>query len=536
MAIAGGGAGFARLQTPEDGIPQALQFWGAQEAKKEADSRLAQEREGVRKDAEMKTWEDTYNVKAEDFQSKYTGFKSYDDMSTDFSLNTTAQYVDLQRQAKEAMLSGNVREKSRLQGEMIKVKGAFKEASKSQATLGKIYTDYQTAVREGKVSGASKDFENAMQAGFKDMNIALRYKDGALVYTGVDKDGKIVVIPNQDIMDGSFTWTEKQDLYGKDGIIKNLVGNLGTTSKDSFSKDGYTKTTTQVWNEEVQGKATNSSIDALLGSDDVMSDLLYQMTQGKTVKRGGFDEKDYDLVKKELMGQIKGGYSEVVKKDFESGRYGTDVSAALRKQEMAIEANKPKNLSKEDAEYGARRYNISEIAKGDTSFFNSGSFKYGGQNYESKGAVRIGNNIVIQTDSGSIKIPMDNQTAINNMLNSFEGKTTTFDQAMSVKPFAWRVSSIQKGSNITQTIKGQYDSNGKFIGEETAFKRSIKELYPDAEVEEINRGRNGLSVNGVEIDLDKMSQVDVEEALRGALNEPSYKKARESNKQEKLNW
>lgn len=533
MAAAGGGAGYVRLQTPESGISQATQFWGAQEAKRVGDKKLADERQGVRDDEALKNWEDTYNVKAGDFESKYTGFKSFDDMATDFSLDTTSQYVEMQRQAKEAMLSGNTAEKSRLQGEMIKIKGAFKEASKSQPALAALMTAFQKAAGEGKVSGASKDFEDTMMAGFQDMNMALRYKDGQLVYTGRTKDGKIMIIPQQDIMDGSFTWIEKQDLNGEKGIIKNLVKNLGTITKDSYS--GYTKTTSQVWDEKLHGKAADLAIDALVGTDDVMADLLYQVTKGKEVKRKGFTDKDYETVKNSLKDQVKGGYTESVKKDFESGKYGTDVNAALTRQKMADDKNKPKERTAKETELGARRYNISEIAKGDTSFFSSGTFTYGDDTYVAKGASIIGNNIVIQTDGKAVKVPLNNETAINNLLNSFEGKTTTFDEVMSVDPYEWRESrGASKLTGITQLLEGQYDQNNNFTGEETPFVAQLKKLYPDATIEESKWGTNAVTVNGVEINLDTKGQLDVEESLRSALKEPVYKE--KSSKQEKLKW
>jgi hypothetical protein len=337
MAQAGGGSGYVRLQTPESGISQATQFWGAQEARRAGDEKLADERQGVRDDEAIKDWESTYNLKAEDFASKYTGFKSYDDMNTDFSLYVTDEYVNLQRAAKEAMISGNTKGKAEAEGQMVRLKGAFKEASKSQEALGTLFAGYQKASSEGKVSGASKDFENAMQAGFQNKNVALRFKDGNLVYTGLDSNGKVISIPQQDIMDGSFNWIEKQDLYGKAGLISNMINNLGTTSTDSIN--GYMKTTSQVWDDKVQGAATDSSIETLMGSDDVMADLLYQVSKGKISKRVGFSEKDYDLVKKELRTQIKGGYDQVTKKDFDSGKYGTDVSAALTRQRMLDEKN-----------------------------------------------------------------------------------------------------------------------------------------------------------------------------------------------------
>ena len=263
-----------------------------------------------------------------------------------------------------------------------------------------------------------------------------------MVYTGRTKDGKIMIIPQQDIMDGSFTWIEKQDLNGEKGIIKNLVKNLGTITKDSYS--GYTKTTSQVWDEKLHGKAADLAIDALVGTDDVMADLLYQVTKGKEVKRKGFTDKDYETVKNSLKDQVKGGYTESIKKDFESGKYGTDVNAALTRQKMAEERNTPKDITAAEKVLGARRLNISKVAKGDTSFFGTGTFTYGGETFISQGAKVVGNDIVIQTDGDDIKVPLNNETAINNMINSFEGKNTTLGEAMSVEAYDGRESKQEK--------------------------------------------------------------------------------------------
>jgi hypothetical protein len=519
MAAAGGGAGYVRLQTPDSGVSQATQFWGAQESKRAGDEKLADEREGVRKDQEIKDWEDAYDVKAGDFESKYTGFKSYDDMTTDFSLNTTAQYVDLQRQAKEALLSGNTSEKSRIQGEMIKVKGAFKEASKSQAALGTLYQGFQKASQEGKVSGASKDFSNAMEAGFKDMNIALRYKNGQLVYTGIDKEGKIITIPHQDVIDGSFNWIEKQNLYGDKGLIENMIGNLGTTTNSSI--DGYTKTTSQVWDDNLQGKAAISSIETLMGTDDVMADLLYQVSKGKISKRVGFDEKDYDLVKQELLKQVKGGYDQSIKKDFESSKYSTDVNAALKRQEMADAKNNPKTKSQEEQDYGARKWNINQVRdNGDVSFFSAGDFEWNGSTYEAVDAKLIGDNVVIRTkDKEIIKIPVNNEVGLNDLFNAFEGKTYGFDKVQSVEALQWRDARTGSQGAITDVLSKQYSASGLFIGEETPFRKSLQKLYPDAKIEETGFGTNKILVNEQEIDLDNLSKEQVEQAIRKAVGE-----------------
>ena len=54
MATVGGGAAYQKLQVPQDGISQAMQFWGNKEAGRRADEKLADERAGIRKKKEVK--------------------------------------------------------------------------------------------------------------------------------------------------------------------------------------------------------------------------------------------------------------------------------------------------------------------------------------------------------------------------------------------------------------------------------------------------------------------------------------------------
>lgn len=517
MANTGGGAAYVRLQTPEDGVGQALQFWGAQDAKRVGEEKLAAERAGIRKDEAIKEWEKTYNLKAEDFKNKYTGFKSFDDMNTDFSLYATDQYVTLQRQAKEAMVSGDARGKAKAEGEMIKLKGAFGEASKSQAALGVLFEGYQKASREGKVSGASKDFEDAMQSGFKDMNVALRFKDGNLVYTGLTKDGKVINIPQQDIMDGSFAWIEKQQIDGKGGLVDNILNNLGTITKEG--QNGYYKITTQAWDEKIHGEAAKNSIEALTGSDDTMADLLYQFSQGKESKRQGFTPADYKMVSDKLRENVKAGYTQKFGSEFNTGKYNADLDAQTAKARLAAEKTKPKTKTQEEQAFGARKWNINQVRdNSDISFFSAGDFKWNGATHEAASAKMVGNEVVIRTTEGEvIKVPKDNETALNDLFNAFEGKTMAFDKVQSVEPLNWRAERQGAETDITNVLSKQYSPAGQFIGEETPFAKDLRRLYPEATIEESNIGVNEVVVNGVAINLDRLNRDQVEVAIRQAL-------------------
>ena len=255
MAKAGGGSAYIRLQVPDDGLNQSIQYWGAQHASTLRGLQDDKENRRKEKEKKLQDWEDKYGLKAGDFQNKYTGFKTFDDMNTDFSMHITDQYVEKQKQAREALASGDLITKRKLEGEMVQLKNMFGEASKSQEYFSELYEKYKDAASKGLVSGASKDFEDIVQEAIQNKNIALRVVDGNLVYTGL-KEGEDGIkepftVPYQDLMDSSFSWIEKQKIAGKGGLVDGVLENLGTISKDT--QDGYYMITTQEWDDEIHG-------------------------------------------------------------------------------------------------------------------------------------------------------------------------------------------------------------------------------------------------------------------------------------------
>lgn len=534
MTKIGGGAAYQRLEVPRDGVSQALQFWGAREADNVAAKKLADEREGIRKKKEIADWEEKYNLKEGDFQNKYTGFKSFDDMNTDFSMYATDQYVDLQRKAKEALENGDLPTKTKLEGEMIRLKNSFGEASKSQDFFGKKFSEYQKAVQEGKVSGASKDFEDIVQEAILNKNVALRMVDGNLVYTGLKDDGnggkEPFVVPYQDLMDGSFSYYQKQQLRGEGGIVDNILNDLGTITREGA--DGYYNISTQAWDDGkengIHSKSTEDAIDALLGNNEVMGDLLYQYSKGQTAKMFGFTEEERKMVKEKLKNEVRAGYSEKFGMDFNSSKYSADSRAAT-------ERNKPK--SKTDEDLGVRAWNIDQVRdNNDVSFFSAGDFEWNGIDYEATGAKMVGDRLVISTKEGEkITVPKNNETALNDLFNAFEGKVLTFDKVQTVDKLAWREARQGEISQITDALDKQYSPSGTFIGEETPFVSELSSIFPDADIKEAVAFKNAIKVNGTTIRLDNKSKQAVESELVKALGINPLQATNPSGK-EKLNW
>lgn len=514
MAKVGGGAAYQKLQVPADGISQAMQFWGGREAENQAAKKLADEREGIRKKKEISDWEATYNLKEGDFKNKYTGFKSFDDMNTDFSMYATNEYVNLQRQAKEALSNGNLSEKTRIEGEMIRLKNAFGEAAKSQEFFGQKFADYKDAVSKGKVSGASKDFEDIVQEAIMNKNVALRMVDGNLVYTGMKegKDGtrEPFTVPYQDLMDGSFSYYQKQQISGEGGIVDNVLNDLGTITKQG--QNGYYQITTQAWDESIHGKSVDDAIEAMLGNDEVMGDVLFQFSQGKTSKMFGFDDKDYDLVKPKLKEMIRAGYSEKFGSEFNNSKYNTDSAAAL--------AREKKTKTQDEATLSKLHYDAEQFESGDyTGLLGRFTNEYDEVKTITKVVPSDDPNIVIAVTEDGYRLPVVNTKRgflEFKIRGNSEYKKYTPDAVLDQPVDNYRSGTVGE-SGITSVLSGQYNAAGKFVGEETKFVNSLRKLYPNAKIEEAVIGENAIKLNGVKINLDEMTQQQVEDKLREEL-------------------
>lgn len=521
MAKVGGAAAYQQLQVPKDGISQAMQFWGAQGAKKQADKKLADEREGVRKKKEIADWETKFNLKEGDFKNKYTGFKSFDDMNTDFSMYATDQYVDLQRKAKEALLNGDLQGKNKLEGELIRLKNAFGEAAKSQEFFANKFSDYQKAAQEGRVSGASQDFEDIVQEAMVNKNVALRMVDGNLVYTGM-KDGKDgtrepFIIPYQDLMDGSFSYYEKQQLRGEGGIVDNILNDLGTITREGAN--GYFNITTQAWDDQkedgIHSQSTSSAIDALLGSDEIMGDLLHQYT-GES-KMFGFTDEEKKQVKDKLTTEVRAGYSEKFGKKFNTGKYAADSRAATARA---------KSKKDEDSPLSNLHFDAVKFTEGDyTGLLGRHESEFGEEvNIREVVPAPEGDYVIAITDTGDrIEVPNTKRGFLEfKIRGKSEYKGLTPEKVMQTQPTSYREGEIG-GAPLTNIANDLFDAEGKPTVDDERFLERLNQTFGIQGEDTFTWSGNSLKINGKNVDTS--SKDKFVETMTNALD-----------KKEKIDW
>ncbi len=339
MTKVSGGAAYQRLSYNNDGLNQSLQFWGQMSARKRDRDEDKQDAENLRKQKKQKEWSEKYGLKPEDFQSKYTGFGSYDDMNRDYSRFNVNKYVELNRQAREALERGDITKKNELEAAMLKRKNNFNLVKQAQEYFAVKYENYKKMVEDGTISGSSKFYEDIVQAIVIDHNVAIREDEyGNPVYTGMTGEGEPFEIAHKDLMDSSMSPNVKQDI---NGIVESIGDTLGKISKTT--EKGLTTIKQQAWSDSIHSPATERAIETLLSDDRVMADILYQVTGGQKIKMSKFTEEDYKEVTEILKQRVKAAHGEKYEEEFNTSRARLGLAnrkfkASQDKQKQIIEA------------------------------------------------------------------------------------------------------------------------------------------------------------------------------------------------------
>lgn len=309
MTQVSGAAALQQLQPLRDPKTPAVQFWGAKEAQRQKDEADLPKKQAAAKQKKLDDWSKKYGLNPKDFKNKYTGFKKYDDIVSDYGRYARDRYAKLAREAKY----GNDEQRASAEVQLANMKDDFTYVGKVTDLIGKKLVDLKKATDEGKVSGASEEFEGILEKLVAENGGAFRYTpEGNFIVTGVKEDGEPFEIPVTDILDNTFTWIEDRNML-KDGndILKQLGTDITKTPTRELSVE------TKLWNDNRQGKESRELIrNNIYGSDDIMADYLFKITNrdGNPVKkRKDFTDKEYKMVEDEMYKVVKNGYDEYYK-------------------------------------------------------------------------------------------------------------------------------------------------------------------------------------------------------------------------------
>lgn len=509
-------AAWKQVERPEDNISQSAQYWGKIWADRGAEERKRNDEKQKAKDDNLKAWEDEYGVNPDDFLTDKTGFNDFDEYHRDYAMYAVDEYNKYYREGLDAHERGDKRGVQEAEMKMAKIKNNFKLIAQSEDFYKKKYDAYTKDMAAGNVSPVSRDYIDRTESELENGRTKIRHdKDLNPINLTWDENGNPMKPQTYSERMKDMRYIKPTKLEGDDGLIADINNVLGTVSRDRTS--GYWNITEQAWDDNLHGKAVDNYIGMKLGDDDVMADLLWKATKGETVKTEKFTADEYAKVHDYVKGQVRAAYTEKFSQRFNTGKYSSDTRPVT---------------TKDTDKYGARKWNINQVRdNNDASFFTSGDFEWNGLKYEASDAQMVGDDIVINTtDSGKIVVNKNSETAVNDLFNAFEGETLEFDKVQNVKPLAWRDERQGTLVGITDVLTGQYDSSGKFIGNEDKVVSQLKELNPGAKIERANWTRgNVIRINGKEIDLDNTNKQGVERQIQEALGKAPAKK-------EKIDW
>lgn len=311
------GEAYLNIVPPKDNLSQSAQnltqiFARQAEQKAERD-----EREKVRKERELKEWQDRTQLNFEDFNQKITGFNTFDDVGRDFTQQAVDKYVEYQRLAEDALKKGDFETKRLYDNKMLKLKGASAQVKDMVSKFATIHEEYQKMVDKGEMSGVDFDTWEAENYAIQAKNFALGFdeNDNPIV-EGVktlnDGTAEPFSIPYSKMMDGSWRPYRRVDLLGNQGIVTSVLNSLG--SYESQTDKGLKTIKTKLWTDELD-KGTRDRLLPLVQSDEVMADLTNQFDRSSK-KRTGFTDKDKENMVNVLTEMVRTGYKEKYTEEF----------------------------------------------------------------------------------------------------------------------------------------------------------------------------------------------------------------------------
>lgn len=356
--MASGGAAYKQLREQDDGISQGLQFWGQMQNKDNQDKRLAKERAGIRLDEKNKEFDKDFGDISE-LQLKISGFDTMDQVGADYTTTTLNNYFEQTKLAKEAIKNGDVAKADEAKMKMKRLKGSFKQVAEVTDKFKELNEQFVKLGSEGKISGVDKDnWEATMQSlNMKDFKME-NDANGSPIFKGIKTNSDGTKEPYElrysDIVNGNFRPYMRQDIGG---LTSGVVKGLG--SHESLMQKGLLTIKSQLWNPVVE-EAAKGQIEAMVGSDEIVGDILNQLKQ--STKREGFTQEERDEVAKYLLEGVKGGYKTKYEEEF------NDKLAAHQRGLMTIAETKRSNLADEAT---ARRNAATAAKQAEASMLNA---------------------------------------------------------------------------------------------------------------------------------------------------------------------
>jgi hypothetical protein len=510
MANVGGGAAYQKLEVPNDGVSQALQYWGGKESQRVADKKLAEEREGVRKAAADKEVHDKYKIDPTKYNITDAGYDDENQANTHLSRRIMQKNNDLMRSAKELALAGNMGEAQKLYDEAKLNETSFQ----NEQVLSETHkANYQFIIdNKDSISGYSKGYENFYKAGaglgkqIKDIN-----EEGQIVHMTelVDDDGnkQTQIVNAKDIKNGNWRPYMQQDVNQD---TTDIATNLSKIERKDTN--GVRIISGNKWDDGkengIHTQAATELIQAKLGDVEYMSDMVdkfdlyeqFKLDEDNPPVNYKFSTDQKKIVEDKLLSIVKAKYNET---------FGNVVDSSLvnaYKKPVGKEKDPVMSKLHQDAidfENGNYR---GVLGRHETEF---------GEVVNIREAIPSGNTVTLVTDGDPIEISNTGRAFLEFKLRGNpEYKKYTPDMVLDAEAEVYSTQNVA-GSDISAIAKDMFDAEGKPKVDDEMFLKILKEKFGITGEDNFTWSGNSLRVNGKNVST--ASQAQFEASLKAAL-------------------
>lgn len=286
--------------------------------------RYREEKRRVEKDNQKKRQEfdKKYGINEEDYYLGDTEFRSVNDASLEAMNLYRDKHYDIYKKLQKDPNNIN------LQKEYGKIKNSVRLLKEVHGKMKMIGEDYLKKINDGRISGVHEDKWQSVLEAYDEGRIKVVDSKGNPAFLFYDKNGEFKE---------SFEYKDllQNSLYSKVDIpkeVESIVKLLGRKVEDK-SGGGFV-TTYDEWGEK-QESTTDEYLNAFSENDELVADILNQMTNGESKQESGFSQKQRDLAKKYMRDLIWGSYDTKVSKRPFNRPQGRSLSFGDRQKQSA---------------------------------------------------------------------------------------------------------------------------------------------------------------------------------------------------------
>jgi hypothetical protein len=522
----GAGAAYQRLQVPNDGLSQSIQFWGKQQGDSIESIGARRERAGIRKEERKNKLTDGLNLEA--VVGTYSTSKSLNSMTTLFAQNVTDKVSDYGMLGREAIANDDMTSYYKYLGKAKKAQASMKGWNGMVEKMGLSLDAYAKASMNNELN--PNDRTSLIMDAIIDNNFIPSLDDGEnfSMLVGIDRDANGEISPEEraageaylkdgvvaegfefhvtdpyGVVDGTQSVFKKVPILGDTGLIGQLAQSIGILKKDNST--GRFTTTSEGFDESKRPDLTVQA-EALLTSPETMAWVLTQATGSKKAHKNveDYTPEEKDAAVKFLVDSTVAKYSTTTGDGFNSALAASNRGdAALAETKRANKANETKKKTSEEEALSNLHFDAKAFEGGDPQAL-LGRYTVDGMEMNVTKVLDNGDHyIAIDEESGT-------KTKVNKTSRSFlefkirnnpEYKGITPEKVYSTEPNAYRESEEIGVSEITKDFESFFNAMGVFNGEDKDFADKISEKY-GVDAEDIDwMSKDIIKVNGVRIDL-----------------------------------